>query len=110
MKDRQVSIAIEKLVAMFIIAMGVAIGEGFTYFPKLPTCFIQHLDFNRSCGCYANFLCLRVNTELKVECWFEDESGDTFSYGLDEVKCVKPILWTSIITHVFDMIENVKEC
>lgn len=110
MKDRQVSIAIEKLVAMFIIAMGVAIGEGFTYFSKLPACFTQHLDFNRTCGCYANFLCLRVNTELKVECWFVDESGDTFSYGLDEVKCVKPILWTSIITHVFDMIENVKEC
>ena len=51
-----------------------------------------------------------MNTELKVECWFEDESGDTFSYSLDEVKCVKPILWTSIITHVFDMIENLKEC
>ena len=109
MKDKQVSIAIEKLVAMFIIAMGNAIGEGFTYFPKLPTCFTQHLDF-RSCGCYANFLCLRVNSSLEVEVWFEDESGDTFSYGLDEVKCVKPILWTSIITHVFDMIENVKEC
>ena len=106
----EVSTAIEKLIAMFAIAMGVAIGEGFTYSPKLPTCFTQHLDFNGSCGCYANFLCLRVNTELTVECWFKDESGDTFSYSLDEVKCIKPILWTSIITHVFDMIENVKEC
>jgi len=104
------SIEINKLIAMFIIAFGKAIGKGFTYFPKLPTCFAHHLDFNHSCGCYANFLCLRVNSELQVECWFEDESGDTFSYGLDEIRRVKPILWTSIITHVFDMIENVKEC
>ena len=104
------SIEINKLLAMFIIAVGKAIGVGFTYFPKLPLCFTQHLDFNRSCRCYANFLCLRVNSELKVECWFEDESGDTFSYSLDEVKCINPILWTSIVTHVFDMIENIKDC
>jgi len=104
------SIEINKLLAMFIIAVGKAIGVGFTYFPKLPSCFTQHLDFNRSCRYYANFLCLRVNSELKVECWFEDESGDTFSYSLDEVKCIKPILWTSIVTHAFDMIENIKDC
>ena len=107
--DKNITIAVEKLIAMFIIAVGTLIGEGFTYFPKLPALFAHHLDFNHSCGCYANFLCLRVNSELNVECWFEDEDGDTFSYSLDDVKNIKPILWTSIITHIFDMIENIKE-
>ena len=110
MNNRQVSIGIEKLVDIFVIAMGVIVGEGFVYSPKLPTCFTKHLDFNNCHGCYADFLYLCVNTELKVECWFKDECGDTFSCSLDEVKCIKPILWTSIITHVFDMLENLKEC
>jgi len=101
------SIEINKLVVMFVIAMGNAIGCGFTYISKLPTCFSKHITLNKV---YVDFICLRVNSKLELECWFVDEDENTFSLSLDEVKCVKPTLWVSIITHVFDMIENLKEC
>lgn len=104
------SIEINKLIAMFIIACGEAIGIGFSYIPKLPSCFREHLDFNNCCGCYADLICVRVNSDLEIECWFQDKDGDTFSYSLDEIRTMKPYLWISLITHVFDMIENVKEC
>lgn len=100
------SIEIEALVAMFVIAMGKQIGVGFTYFPKLPSCFSK--DINFAYGCNADFLCLRVNSELEVECWFEKENGETFSYSLGKVMKMKPYLWVAIITHVCDMIENIE--
>ena len=108
MKDKQVSIAIEKLVATFIIAMGKAIGKGFTYFPKLPSCFTQHIMFpNRF---YADFLCLRVNSSLEVEVWFVTTEKETICISFGEIERSQPHLFASLITHVFDMIENLKEC
>lgn len=102
------SIEINKLLAMFIIAMGNAIGDGFTYFPKLPTCFTQHIMFpNRF---YADFLCLRVNSSLEVEVWFVTTEKETKCISFGEIERSQPHLFASLITHVFDMIENVKEC
>ena len=100
------SIEIEALVVMFVIAMGKQIGEGFTYFPKLPSCFSKGINF--SYGCNADLLCLRVNSDLKIECWFVKEDGETFSYSLGEVMKKKPYLWVAIITHVRDMIEYIE--
>jgi len=100
------SVEINSLVLMFIIAMGKQIGLGFTYIPKLPTPFSKNLDFQNSCGCNADFVCLRVSSEGEVECWFYDGDNGTFSYTLDEIRKMQPMLWVSIITHVCDMIEN----
>ena len=101
------SIEVEALVAMFIIAMGKQIGEGFTYFPKLPSCFSKGISF--SYGCNADLLCLQVSTDLKIKCVFMKEDGETFSYSLGEVMKKKPYLWVAIITHVCDMIENYED-
>lgn len=106
--DKDITIEIEKLIAMFIIAKGTPIGVGFTYFPKLPKPIAEGIDFQTSCGCLAKFLSLRVNSKMEVECWFIDSDSDTFSYSLKEIKRSQPILFVSIFTHVFDMIENIE--
>ena len=106
--DKEITIEIEKLIAMFIIAKGNQIGDGFTYFAKLPKPLSEGIDFNSSCGCIAKFCCLRVNSKLGVECWFIDSDGDTFYYSLKEIKIIQPMLFVSIFTHVFDMIENIE--
>jgi hypothetical protein len=105
--NREITIEIEKLIGMFIIARGTPIGVGFTYHPKLPKPIAEGIDFQTSCGCLAKFLSLRVNSKMEVECWFIDSDGDTFSYGLKEVKKSQPFLYVAIFTHVFDMIENI---
>lgn len=106
--NKEITIGIEKLIAMFVIAKGMQIGDGFTYFPKLPKPIAEGIDFQTSCGCLAKFLSLRVNSKMEVECWFIDSDGDTFSYSLKEIKRSQPILFVSIFTHVFDMIENIE--
>jgi hypothetical protein len=100
------SIEVEALVVMFVIAMGKQIGEGFTYFPKLPSCFTKRIGFpNR---CYADFLCLRVNSDLDIECWFIKQDKETFCVSFDEIKSSHAHLFAAIITHVCDMIENIE--
>lgn len=104
-----ITIGIEKLVAMVIIAKGTPIGLGFTYFPKLPKAFSENIDFQSSCGCNARLLCLRVDSLLGVDVWFVDKDGDTFSYGLKEIQKSHPMLFAVIFTHIFDIIENLKD-
>lgn len=107
MKEK--TIGIETLIAMFVIAIGEWNGVQWEYFPKLPNCFTENLNFQASCGCNANFLRLTVNDLCGVECWFVDEDGDSFYYSLNDIKKSHPFLFVSIITHVFDMIENIVE-
>ena len=107
--NKEITIGIEKLIAIFVVAKGTPIGVGFTYFPKLPKPFSENIDFQNSCGCNADLLCLRVNSQFDVEVWFADKDGDTFCYGLKEIQKSHPMLFVSILTHVFDMIENIKE-
>ena len=104
------NIGIEKLIAMYIIACGDWNGVQWEWFPKLPTCFTDNLNFQSSCGCNADFLRLTVNDICGVEVWFIDENDCTFYYGLDEIKKSHPYLFVTIVTHIFDMIENFKEC
>ena len=106
--DKEITIEIEKLIAMFVIAKGMQFCGTFLYEPKLPKPISENIDFNSACGCMANFGCLRVNSNLGVECWFIDSDGDTFCYSLKEIKRSQPLLFVSIFTHVFDMIENIE--
>jgi len=107
--DKNITIGIEKLIAMFIVAKGEFNGEEFEYFPNLPKPFSENIDFQNSCGCNADLLCLRVNDQFDVKVWFVDKDGDTFCYGLKEIQRSHPILFVSLFTHIFDMIENIEE-
>lgn len=99
----------ELLIAMAIVALGEFNGVQFEYFPILPKPFCDNLDFQSSCGCNADFLCIRVNDLFKVDVWFADEKGDTFWYGLDEIKVSHPVLYTAIVTHMADVMRNIED-
>ena len=99
----------ELLISMAIVAFGEFNGVEFEYFPTLPKPFSCNLDFQSSCGCNADFLCIRVNDLFKVDVWFADEKGDTFWYGLDEIKVSHPVLYTAIVTHMADVMRNIED-
>ena len=101
-----INIKAEALIAAYIVAMGEWNGVQWELFPKLPTCFTDNLDFQSSCGCNADFLRLTVNDICGVEVWFVDENDCAFYYGLNEIKKSHPYLFVAIVTHIFDMIEN----
>ena len=101
-----INIKAEALIAAYIVAMGEWNGVQWELFPKLPTCFTDNLDFQSSCGCNADFLRLTVNDIFGVEVWFVDENDCAFYYGLNEIKKSHPYLFVAIVTHIFDMIEN----
>lgn len=103
------TIEINKLLVMFIIAMGEWNGVQWEYFPKLPSCFVENLNI-KPLECKADFLRLTVNDLCDVECWFIDKDEQIFCMPLRDMIKYAPLLYTSIVTHVFDMIENVKEC
>lgn len=107
--NKYITIGIEKLIAMCVIAFGEWNGCQWQYFPRIPKCFSDGLDFQNSCGCHADLLRLTVNELGRVEIWFADEDGDTFYYDWEEIRKTHPFLCVSIATHIFDMIENVKE-
>ena len=95
---------IETLMVMFIIAMGDWNGTQWEYYPKLPNCFTESIGV-----CNGNFLRLTVNNLYKVECWFVDKNDYPYCYPLETIKKHCPILFASIVTHVYDMIENVNK-
>jgi hypothetical protein len=108
---KEVTMKIDDVIAMTIIAMGQPDGDGFEYFPKLPRPFTENVMFkNRNNRIYfADFLRLRVNDQLRVECWFITENEEKFYIELNDIKKTNPLLYVCIFTHIFDMIENVKE-
>ena len=97
------------LVAKYVIEQGKFNGTEWELFPKLPNCFTENLNFQRICGCNADFLRLTVNDNLQVQCWFADEDEDTFFLPFTSIIKTQPCLVTAIVTHVFDMIENLNE-
>lgn len=100
---------IETIIAMYIVAMGEWNGVQWELFPNLPNCFANHINFNGTHGCYADFLRLTVNDLLGVEVWFADEHDEAFWCGLEEIKHTHPLLFTSIVTHVYDMVLNIEK-
>lgn len=105
---------VEKLVAMFIIAVGLPIcGEFFIYEPKLPKTIGEGIKFNGCCPTNAKLVIISVDNNLKVKCWFlgtyNGVDNVPFDFSLEELETYQPTLYACIITHVFDMIENVKE-
>jgi hypothetical protein len=110
--NREITIEIEKLIAMFVIAKGMPICGAFVYEPKLPKPISEGIKFNGCCPTNAKLICLRANSDFKVECWFigtYDGKEKGFDMSLEELKMYQPILFASIFTHVYDMIENIEE-
>ena len=98
------------LVAKYVIEQGEFNGTEWELFPKLPNCFTENLNFQRIYGCNADFLRLTVDDNLQVQCWFADEDDDTFFLPFTSIIKTQPWLVTAIVTHVFDMMENLNEC
>lgn len=98
----KVNMEVEKLIALFIGTQGKWNGSQMEYFPELPECFTNNLDFQCSCGCNADFLRLTANDLSGVECWFSDEEDDTFFYGLSSIEKTHPMLYASIVTEILN--------
>jgi len=73
------------------------------YVPSIPSEFSKHIDFNDCCGCYADLWYMECKGGSKIKLWFKDEDGDSFSYDLDEIKEIQPMLFASIVTHLHDI-------
>ena len=106
---RQITKEMEKLAAMFIIAMGEWDGVCFVYYPKLPKPFCKNLNVD---GHDGDLLSIRVDPtdyELSVQFWFMDKEENHFFFTWQTIKEVKPWLNVAVFTHIYDMIENVKK-
>ena len=115
--NKEITIGMEKLMAMFIIAMGEWDGICFVYYPNLPKPFCENVKGVGS-GC-ADLLSLRVDPtddELSVQFWFmDDEHGEGRCKGewfveWETIKSTNPMLAVSTFTHIFDMINDLEDC
>ena len=107
--DKEITIEIEKLIAMFVIAKGEFNGEEFEYFPKLPKPFSEKLTIKLpKCVFKGDLLSLRVNDQFGVELWFIDSNEEQYYFGWEAIKMYAPTLAAIVFTHVFDMIENIE--
>ena len=107
---KEITIGMEALAAMFVIAMGKCHGVCFVYHPTLPKPFSENYNVD---GCLGDFQYLRVDTsddELSVQFWFVDKRGHYFFYTWNELKHSCPILCAVVFTHIYDMIENMEDC
>ena len=114
--SKEVTINMETLMMMFIIAMGEWDGICFVYYPKLPKPFSENVRGIGN-GC-ADLLSLRVDpTDLGsgVQFWFmDDEHGEGSCKGewfrtWKDIKHTNPMLAVSTFTHIFDIINNLED-
>ena len=104
--DKNITIAIKDLIAMAVIAFGDGVCDCFVYTPKLPLVFTNNINIE---GKIVNFKAISVYPNGMLSFWVEN--GDKCSYlTIEEVKRYCPYLFVSIVTHVCDLIENLKEC
>lgn len=101
------TIEISKLIIMTVIAFGEGICDCFMYMPKLPLEFTHGIEIK---GKVVNFIGISVYPNGMLSFWFQEENDKCTYLTLDEVKKYCPYLFVCIITHIYDMIENVKEC
>ena len=108
--DKNITIGIEKLIAMFIVAKGEFNGVQFEYFPKLPKPFSENLTIKfPKCVFKGDLLSLRVNDKFGVELWFIGKNEEQHYFDWEAIKMYAPTLAAIVFTHIFDMIENIEE-
>lgn len=107
---KSVTIGIEPLIAMFVIASGEFNGEEFEYFPNLPKSFSENLTIKfPKCVFKGDLLSIRVNNQFGVELWFIDDNEEQYYFDWESIKMYAPTLAAIVFTHIFDMIENTKD-
>ena len=107
--NKEITIGAETLMAFYIIATSEFDGVCFVNYPKLPTPFCKNIKIG---GLVGDLLSLRVDPSednLKVELWFIDKEENQFFLNWEDVLRLKPTLAAIVFTHVYDMIENLKE-
>ena len=108
--DKNITIGIEALTAMFIIAKGEWNGEEWEYFPKLPKQFCENLTIKLpKCVFNGDLLSIRVNDQFGVELWFIDGNEEQYYFSWETIVECAPTLAAIVFTHIYDMIENIKE-
>lgn len=103
-----VDLKLQKLLAMFVVAHGEWNGVQWEYFPNIPNPLANGLYFDECCK-NVDFLRLTLNELGRIEVWVIDEKENFYYYSMEEVEKLQPMLYAAIITHVFDMIENVDD-
>jgi hypothetical protein len=106
---------IEKLIAKFIIACGKLDDKHnmeFSYLPHIPSCFSENVPFK---GHTVRLLSINtmMDEDIAVSVWFEDENCHAFWVNIEELIKRQPFIYASLVTHIFDMINNfedVNEC
>lgn len=111
--NKEITLEAELFIALYIIAMGEWDGICFIDYPKLPNPFCENIRMSKEC--VGDLLSLRVDPSdtdngLSVQLWFMDENENQFFYTWEEVMMVKPMLCAVVLTHIFDMIENMEDC
>ena len=107
--NKNITIEIEKLIAMFVVAKGEFNGNEFEYFPKLPKPFSEKLTIKLpKCVFKGDLLSLRVNDQFGVELWFIDGNEEQYYFDWEVIKMYAPTLAAVVFTHIFDMIENIE--
>lgn len=108
--NKDITMGIGPLIAMFIIAKGEFNGEEFEYFPNLPKPFSEGLTIKfPKCVFKGDLLSLRVNDKFGVELWFIDDNEEQYYFDWEAIKMYAPTLAAVVFTHIFDMIENIED-
>ena len=88
--DKEITIGIKKLIAMFVVAKGEFNGEEFEYFPKLPKPFSENLTIKfPKCVFKGDLLSLRVNNQFGVELWFIDNNEEQYYFDWEAINIKK---------------------
>ena len=108
--NKNITIGIEALIAMFIIAKGEWNGEEWEYFPKLPKQFCENLTIKfPKCVFKGDLLSIRVNDQFGVELLFINDNEVQYYFSWKAITQCAPTLAAIVFTHIFDMIENIEE-
>jgi len=108
--DKNITIGIEPLIAMFIIAKGEFNGEEWEYFPKLPKPFSEDLTIKfPKCVFKGDLLSIRVNDQFGVELLFINDNEVQYYFSWKAITQYAPTLAAIVFTHIYDMIENIEE-
>jgi len=97
---KEISLKAETLVAIIVGLCGEWDGTTIEYYPNLPNVTSEHIKLNGICN-DCDLLRLTLNDQNKVDCWFADMNGNTFYLPFSQVY-LNPLLYVSIITHIYD--------
>ena len=104
----EITLEVEKFIAMFIVACGENDGIMFIYYPNLPKNFSEGIDLKGLWG-KCDLISIRVNDKFCVELWFEDKDENSISIPWSSMVKFMPMLCASVLTHVYDVVNNLED-